>query len=61
MAVADFYDALVHDRPYRAALDPEVVLTMIKQRSGTQFDSQVATAMLDMAHDKSRVRKLPLE
>jgi putative two-component system response regulator len=61
VAVADFYDALVHDRPYRAALDSEVVLNMIRQRAGTQFESQVAEAILDLAQDERAARVLHLE
>jgi putative nucleotidyltransferase with HDIG domain len=55
VAVADFYDALVHDRPYRAALAQEAALRMIEQGAGTRFDARVAAAMLDIA------RELPLD
>lgn len=53
VAVADFYDALTHDRPYRAALDPEVALTMIRRGAGRQFDSQVAEVMLELAREEA--------
>ena len=41
LAVADCYDAMVSDRPYRKGLPKQRVLDILKQRSGTQFDSAV--------------------
>jgi len=38
LAVADAYDALASDRPYRAALDREACYEAMKSRSGTWFD-----------------------
>ena len=44
-AVADFFDALTHDRPYRLAVPREFVLLDIERGAGTQFDPVVAAAM----------------
>ena len=52
VAVADFYDALVHDRPYRQAMASEAVLAMVKRGSGAQFDPKVAAAMLDLVRER---------
>jgi diguanylate cyclase (GGDEF)-like protein len=41
VAVADAYHAMVHDRPYSAALDHEQALTELRNHAGTQFDPQV--------------------
>ena len=40
-AVADCYDALTSDRPYRKGLPKQQVLTMLEEKSGTQFDPEV--------------------
>ena len=44
-AVADFFDALTHDRPYRHAVPRQFVLLDIEQGAGTQFDPGVAEVM----------------
>jgi putative two-component system response regulator len=47
VAVVDVYDALVHDRVYRAAMPEPRVLEMIRELSGRQFEGRVADAFLD--------------
>lgn len=44
LAVADNFDALSSERPYRAGLEPAVTLSMIREASGTQFDPQIVAA-----------------
>jgi len=44
VAVADTYDAMTTDRPYRAALPREVSMDEIRKCSGTQFDPRVVEA-----------------
>jgi putative nucleotidyltransferase with HDIG domain len=46
LAVADFFDALTSDRPYRPARDPEMVVGIIQEESGKQFDPKVVEAFL---------------
>jgi len=41
LAVADCYDAMVSDRPYRKGLPQQQALEILRQRSGTQFDPTV--------------------
>jgi putative nucleotidyltransferase with HDIG domain len=41
VAVADCYDAMVSDRPYRKGLPKPQALEILRQRSGTQFDPLV--------------------
>jgi len=48
LAVADCYDAMVSDRPYRAGLDPARVVDMIKENAGKQFDPRVVEAFLEV-------------
>jgi putative two-component system response regulator len=46
VAVADFYDALAHDRPYRPAWPEERIVAEIQQQSGSHFDRRVTEAFL---------------
>lgn len=44
VAVADAYDAIVTDRPYRRGRTPQEAVVIIRQASGTQFDPEVVRA-----------------
>jgi len=46
VALADFYDALTHERPYKRAWTPEETLEEIMRQRGAHFDPQVVDAML---------------
>jgi putative nucleotidyltransferase with HDIG domain len=48
IAVADIYDALVSDRPYRKAMPPPDAKEIIAKGSGTDFDPDVVKAFLDV-------------
>lgn len=48
VAVADVYDALTHERPYKHAWTKEEAIAEIERQSGRQFDPQVVTALLYM-------------
>ena len=45
-AVADCFDAVTSNRPYRKGLPVDEAIAMIRQRSGTQFDPSVVEAFL---------------
>jgi HD-GYP domain-containing protein (c-di-GMP phosphodiesterase class II) len=45
--VADTYDAMVSDRPYRRALSHEVAASELRKHEGKQFDPRVIEAFLD--------------
>jgi response regulator RpfG family c-di-GMP phosphodiesterase/putative methionine-R-sulfoxide reductase with GAF domain len=45
-AVADVWDALTSDRPYRPAWSPEKAIEFIRENSGTHFDPQVVEIFL---------------
>lgn len=45
VAVADVFDAMVSPRPYRPALDAEVVWRHISERSGSDFDPEMVEAL----------------
>ena len=46
LTVADVFDAMVTDGPYRSALSTEEALVEIERCSGTQFDPHIVTAFL---------------
>ncbi len=48
VAVADAFNAMTSDRPYRAAMSPEAAIEEVKQHSGTQFDPVVAQALVEI-------------
>ena len=46
LAVADTYDAMTSDRPYRKGRDPEFAIEEICRQAGTQFDPKIVEAFL---------------
>ena len=46
IAVADTFDAMTTDRPYRKALSPETAMSELKKCSGTQFDPVIVAAFI---------------
>ncbi|MGK2962134.1 MAG: HD domain-containing phosphohydrolase [Gemmatimonadaceae bacterium] len=46
VAVADVFDALAHDRPYRKAWPEEAAIELIIEGSGTHFDPAVVEAFM---------------
>ena len=48
LAVADVFDALISDRPYRKGMERGHTLEIITQESGTQFDPKVLQAFLEV-------------
>jgi putative two-component system response regulator len=48
VAVADAWDAMVSDRPYRAGLEVDAALGQLRAGAGSQWDAEVAGAMLHL-------------
>lgn len=46
VALADVFDALTHDRPYKRAWSLEAAVAEIRRQSGRQFDPAVVEAMV---------------
>jgi HD-GYP domain-containing protein (c-di-GMP phosphodiesterase class II) len=46
MTVADSFDAMITERPYRKAFTKEEAIEELKKCSGTQFDPKVVEAFL---------------
>ncbi len=53
-AVADCYDALASDRPYRAGLDRNRVIGFIKEKARSKFDPRVVQAFLEVVAQENR-------
>jgi putative two-component system response regulator len=52
VAVADVFDALTHERPYKQAWDVQAAVSEIQTKSGTQFDKNVVEAFLTLPHEE---------
>jgi putative two-component system response regulator len=50
VAIADVFDALSHDRPYRAAWPVRQVVSAIQNDAGQQFDPQLTEAFLSLPY-----------
>lgn len=48
LSVADTYDALTTDRPYRKGMEPQIALEYIKQAGGTQLDPAVVQIFITL-------------
>jgi putative two-component system response regulator len=46
VALADFYDALTHERPYKRAWTPEETMAEIVKQRGKHFDPQIVDAFI---------------
>lgn len=55
--MADSYDAMEADRCYSKGLDEETIKKEIRNNMGTQFDPEIAAAMLELME----VGKVPVE
>jgi putative nucleotidyltransferase with HDIG domain len=53
IAVADAFEAITSDRPYRAAHPPETALEIISGAVGRQFDDRVVTALAALVESGS--------
>ena len=51
-AVADAFDAMTSDRPYRDSLGIERAVTEIRRASDTQFDPEIVRTFVEMVEDR---------
>lgn len=54
IAIADTFDAMTTDRPYRKALQIDDALAEIKKCSGTQFDPSLVRSFIAMFSDSNK-------
>ncbi|MCL6478298.1 MAG: HD-GYP domain-containing protein [Peptococcaceae bacterium] len=52
LAVADAYDAMTSDRPYRKAMSEEEAIGELRKNAGTQFDPAVVEAFINVLAKK---------
>lgn len=56
VAVADAFDAMVNERPYRSAVPIAEVLEVLDQESGWQFDPDVVAALFKVIDERKTAR-----
>ncbi len=54
-AVVDVWDACLSNRPYRKAMDREVVLEYLREEAGKHFDPQVVKVFLEMLEKEDAI------
>lgn len=57
VALADVYDALTTDRPYKPALAHSEVVKIIRSRQGTHFEPSIVDAFMSVERDFDRLRQ----
>jgi putative two-component system response regulator len=55
MSIADVYDALISDRPYKKAMSHEQAAGIIQKDSGTHFDPDLVELFISVADEFERV------
>ncbi|MBL7081965.1 MAG: HD domain-containing protein [Candidatus Omnitrophica bacterium] len=55
LAVADYFDALNSDRPYRKRLSVKEIIEELKRNQGTQFDPQVIDVFLKILQENPQI------
>ncbi|MDO8586502.1 MAG: diguanylate cyclase [Armatimonadota bacterium] len=58
IAVADSYDAMTSERPYRGAMTPEKAVGLIRENSGTQFDPELVDVFVSLVSNEKAVKRL---
>jgi diguanylate cyclase (GGDEF)-like protein len=48
VSIADAYDAMIHDRPYKRAMTHDNAIKELRRHAGTQFDPQLVTLFCDL-------------
>ena len=48
VAIADAYDAMIHDRPYKRAISHAEAIEELRRHSGTQFDPELVELFCDL-------------
>ena len=53
VAIADAYDAMTHDRPYKRAMSHDAAIVELKLHAGTQFDPELVALFCDLYTDRA--------
>ena len=54
LGVADAYDAMTSDRPYRRGMPHQKAISIIEEQSGAQFDPDAAQAFLEISKNNEK-------
>lgn len=57
LAVADGFDAMTSDRPYRPGISKEEALSLIAEGAGRQWDEELALAFVELMRERSLLRE----
>jgi diguanylate cyclase (GGDEF)-like protein len=55
VAIADAYDAMTHDRPYKRAMSHEQAIVELRRHAGTQFDPELVALFCDLFASRAPV------
>ena len=55
VAIADAYDAMTHDRPYKRAMSHDKAIVELRRHAGTQFDPELVTLFCDLFASRAPV------
>ncbi len=61
LAVADAYDAMITERPYRKPLPKCEAIAELERCSGSQFDPLVVEHFLELLHNDAEIHRLEIE
>ncbi|MGI6035413.1 MAG: HD domain-containing phosphohydrolase [Limnochordia bacterium] len=61
LSVADAWDAMTSDRPYRRAMSPEQALRVMKENRGTQFSPKVVNALVNVLEKRPALARAQVE
>ncbi len=59
IAVADTYDAITNDRPYRKPLEKNAAIEEMKRSAGTQLDPKIVSALIEMLTNENEQDDIP--